>query len=165
MNEPNKRFRKTKKGVVCIIYSGQRASSRTRKQHPPEYTLEELRNWCLSQPHFHRLYEEWVVSGYKRNKKPSIDRINPNKGYSFDNIQLMTFYENNYKQGKYERTHFHQYIKIVQKTLTGKIVRIWEGINPTAKQLGISRYSLRDALDGRSKTCLGYKWSRLRGEE
>jgi hypothetical protein len=46
---------------------------------------------------FYELYNNWIDSGYKKSDKPSVDRIDDYKGYSFDNIQLMTWKENNKK--------------------------------------------------------------------
>ena len=40
------------------------------------------------------LDNNWVNSGYKRDMKPSIDRLDNSRGYSFDNIRLVTFREN-----------------------------------------------------------------------
>ena len=46
------------------------------------------------------IYKEWVKSNFNRWERPSIDRLINTKGYSLDNIQLVTFRENNRKSHK-----------------------------------------------------------------
>lgn len=87
-------YLRTKMGVVNKIYNKQKSKSITRGHNAPSYTREELRHWLYSQDLFHELYEIWAESDYMSLLKPSIDRINNNKGYSMDNIRLMTWAEN-----------------------------------------------------------------------
>jgi hypothetical protein len=49
----------------------------------------------LSIKNFKVLYKNWVKSGYEKNFRPSVDRLDSTKGYSFDNIRLVTWKENN----------------------------------------------------------------------
>ncbi len=83
----------TEKGVIRVIYKTQKANSKRRGHNTPEYTKEELKEW-LYKHDFKKLYKVWVKSGYKKNLKPSIDRKNDFKGYSFSNIKLGTWKEN-----------------------------------------------------------------------
>lgn len=87
-------YGKTKKGLIISIYTSQKQSSRNRKHTPPEYDLNELRDWALNQSIFHQLYENWVSSNYNKWMRPSCDRINSNLPYSLNNLKLMTW-ENN----------------------------------------------------------------------
>ena len=76
----------TKGGVVSMIYSTQKANS-VKRNHPlPSYTRQELKEWLFSQSLFHELYDDWVSSGYKRNLKPSVDRV-----FDDRDIQLTIF--------------------------------------------------------------------------
>jgi hypothetical protein len=80
------------KGLIKSIFRTQKKASKIRGHKPPAYTFEELYNWILSQSHFKKLYDRWVESGYKKDLRPSIDRLDDSKGYSFDNIQLSLFF-------------------------------------------------------------------------
>ena len=91
---------RTKKGLLRRLYNRQVHSSKERNHPKPEYDKKWLTEWCLNQDKFHKLYKEWVDSGYDKNKTPSIDRINPVLPYLKDNIQLMTWRENNVKGHK-----------------------------------------------------------------
>jgi len=92
----------TEKGVIRVMYKSQKANSKRRGHKPPNYTKDELKKW-LYLNNFKKLYDAWVASGYDRKYKPSIDRLDDFKGYSFDNIRLVTDIEN--------RQHQHNDIK------------------------------------------------------
>lgn len=83
----------TEKGVIRIIYKTQRQNSKTRKMDLPSYTKKELKEW-LYKNNFKELYNNWVKSGYKKNLKPSVDRLDDFKPYSFCNIRLTTWGDN-----------------------------------------------------------------------
>lgn len=96
--ERQRAYRKTKVGVVTCIYGGMKVSSK-RRQHPaPNFSSKELREWIFSQPNFEQLYTDWVASDYSRWMKPSCDRIDSSLPYTFDNLQLMTWRENDKKE-------------------------------------------------------------------
>jgi hypothetical protein len=92
-------YDRTEKGVIRVIYKSQKSSSKQRGHKLPEYTKDELRDW-LYKNGFKKLYDEWVKSGYDKKKKPSVDRIDDFKGYSFENIRLTTWEQNKLKQTK-----------------------------------------------------------------
>jgi hypothetical protein len=98
-NKTIEAYDKTEKGVIRVIYKTQKVNSKRRKHNPPTYTKDELKIW-LYKNNFLKLYNEWVYSGFDKNKKPSIDRIDDFKGYSFDNILLTTWGKNKEKQAK-----------------------------------------------------------------
>ena len=73
--------------------------SSIRRQHtPPEFTRLQLRNWLLSTTNFLDLHANWVASDFCKDLAPSLDRQDEGKGYSFDNIKLVTWASNNSRQ-------------------------------------------------------------------
>ena len=92
-NKSPESYDKTEKGVVRVIYKTQVKSSKARKMELPNYTKQELKEW-LYENNFKSLYDNWVSSGFNKNKKPSIDRLDDFKPYSFENIRLVTWAEN-----------------------------------------------------------------------
>ncbi len=89
--------KRTKNGLISKIFSTQISNSKIRNYPLLNYSIRELREWLLGQPLFHKLFNEWVESEYKKDLRPSCDRINDYKGYSLKNLQLMTWEENRLK--------------------------------------------------------------------
>lgn len=85
---------RTKERIHTRMYSNQVSHSESRLHPRPAYTSEDLKAWLHSQSIFHKLYEEYKTSGYSKQLVPSVDRIDPNKAYTLDNIQLLTWRDN-----------------------------------------------------------------------
>jgi len=94
--------KKTIFGLISKMFWSQYSSSISRKLPKPEYTLQEFTEWVVFNPSFKKLYYDWVNSGYSKEMIPSVDRLNDYKGYSFGNIQLMTW-EENCEKGRLDR--------------------------------------------------------------
>lgn len=65
---------------------------------------EEFITWCKDFENlniFLALYFDWAEAGFCLNLSPSIDRINPDLGYTLDNIQWLSFSANCEKNHKY----------------------------------------------------------------
>jgi hypothetical protein len=62
-----------------------------------EHTLT-WEQWLVFKPKYFKLYKKWKEKSYKPSLTPSIDRINNSKGYTFDNIQVITMGENTRKE-------------------------------------------------------------------
>ncbi len=151
-------YQRTKKGLVVQIYSGQRASSKTRGHSMPEYTRLDLQAWLFEQELFHMLHKDWVESGYDRMLSPSVDRIDDDVHYKFDNIQLMTWGEN------IDKGHISTAIrqgKAVEVLRGGAVVGIFVSLSEAGRVLGdIDRNSLGLALK-HNKTTKGYTVRRV----
>ena len=50
--------------------------------------------WALESGEFHKLFEDYENNNYERKLSPSVDRIDPSKGYSFNNMEFVTMSEN-----------------------------------------------------------------------
>ena len=92
-----KAYKKTIDGLISKIYGQQKQSSKKRGHQPPTYSKELLHRWITAHVIFQELYDNWIASNYEKDLVPSVDRLDDSKGYSFDNIQLMTWKENNAK--------------------------------------------------------------------
>lgn len=85
--------------VVKKIYNAQKSNSRKRGHPQPDYSLEDLTVWVRNHPAWEDIYSKWVSSKYLKNLAPSIDRLDINKPYSLDNIDLITW-EQNHDRGR-----------------------------------------------------------------
>lgn len=87
-------YHKTEVGVISRIYAKQKQRQRTRNHGTLPYTQSELSKWLYANG-FKELYDAWVKSNYSKETKPSVDRLDSLRGYSFDNIELVTWDINN----------------------------------------------------------------------
>ena len=158
-NTASKKYYLTKKGIVTRLFSNQKLGSTKRGHAKPSYTKGELSNWLFSNKKFDVIYEEWVKSGYLKTMRPSVDRIDDTKGYSFDNIQLMTWGENNNKAYRDQMygTKFDGQRRVIKISISGDeicgYVSISEAIrrNPRASKVS-------ECCSGIRKTAGGFRW-------
>ena len=120
-------YNQTRGGLITKIYSGQICSSKKRCHKTPTYTKTELVQWIYKQPMFEDLYNNWVQSDYDTWMKPSVDRIDDNIGYTMENIQLMTWKENN-KKSKFGKN------KEVLQILNNKIIAGYKSLKEASKK-------------------------------
>lgn len=69
---------------------------------------EEFFDWCKKLENldtFLILWFAWAEDGFPLWLTPSVDRINPDLGYTADNIQWMSFSDNCAKNNKHPITH------------------------------------------------------------
>jgi len=147
--------RRTKEGVVSKIYSHQREHSVTRGHMQPSYSKGELREWLYSQRLFHELYDEWKRSGYKKDLKPSCDRIDNTKSYTLSNLRIVTWDENQIAGVK------DRECKVAQLTMDGVFMRGFNSIKDAEKETGCSSKHIPEVCKGKRNSCGGYKWRYL----
>ena len=83
--------------LASKMYSRQKQSS-IRRGHPlPDYDRKWLTEWLMSRDNFKDMHTKWIESNMESDLRPSVDRINPLKPYTKDNIQLVTWGENKKK--------------------------------------------------------------------
>ena len=151
---------RTKKGLLTKIYGQQQENSRVRGHGIPEYSLTELREWAFKQPLFDKLYGDWVSAKFSTMLSPSVDRLDDYKAYSFDNIRLVTWQENNNK-GHFDRKNGlnNKHSKpIIQLTSEGIIMREFYSRAQASRDTGIPRSSIWACCKGKLKTAGGYVW-------
>lgn len=91
------KYLRTKDTLIRRMYNRQVHSSKERNHPKPDYNLDWYKKWCLNQNVFHVLYKNWIESDYNKKFTPSGDRIDSKKPYIKNNIQIMTWEENNKK--------------------------------------------------------------------
>lgn len=94
MKKYNNQYTKSLKGLCKKIYFHQIRNCDARNHPRPTYTSKELEAWINSDSTRLQVYTAWVASAYDPELIPSVDRLDNNKSYSFDNIELVTWKEN-----------------------------------------------------------------------
>ena len=90
----NTEYWRTPKGRMSYIYNGQKRSSSDRGHPPPDYTQAELTSWALANGQ-EQIVHSWEQKKYLKDYAPTVDRIDDSLGYSFSNIRLVTWKDNN----------------------------------------------------------------------
>lgn len=142
-------YRKTKKGVLTNIYN------HCKSRRTVNFTLKEFQNKYIDDKKFVELYNTWVKHNYERLYKPTVDRINCLKDYSFANIHWLSWEENRYKQRmEFKRIRARKIFQVKN----GKIIKEYKSQTEVLKQNKISQGNLSSCLNGKRKYCNGYEW-------
>jgi len=158
--ECSKRRQRSREGLANGIYVNQKISSKRRGHNPPEYTKEEFKNWLFSQPKFDELYNNWVLSNFERSLTPSIDRLNDYKGYSFDNIRLTAWKDNNIKGHNDRKEGRNNKINkaVLQFDLKGNFISEFHSFRFAERETGVNQANMNLVCQGKRKTAGGFIW-------
>lgn len=108
---------------------------------------EEFINKFRHDIEFLTLYKKWQASNFDYRLTPSIDRRNPNIGYTIDNIQVITHSDNCTKD------------QLMQEVLCydkeGRLT-VYESQSEAARQLNIPQANIWKVIKGERKTAGGY---------
>lgn len=88
------KYRKTVKGWMNASYQAMKSNAKSRRLSQPNFTRKEFDAYVKNQPHFFMLFDIWKESEFEKWKRPSVDRIDHNKGYTFNNIRIVSWKEN-----------------------------------------------------------------------
>ncbi len=148
--------------LVTNIYYNQHKTSKLRGHPKPEYSRIDLFNWIKSQDNFFDLYKTWIFSGYKRTLMPSVDRMDNNKGYFFNNIQLVSLAQNigsNLREiVKNSRHHEKLRKKVFMVNDCGVVINHFISLTEASRNMGVKHQSIQSAIKSNRK-CKGFKWS------
>jgi len=154
-------YRKTKDGIITSIY-GHQVYRSVKKSifYKPTYSKKEFSEWVLSQDKFHTLYEEWINSNYATELKPSVDRIDDYVGYVFDNLQILTWEENNKKglSDRQKKINTKTSKPVVQYDLNNNVVRKYSSMTEASIYTNVPQGAISNACCGKSNTSGGFKW-------
>lgn len=97
----DKAYSKTMGGFIVRLYcnmKGRVCGRLPKKNHLYKgldiLPKEEFYDWIKNNNTFIELFEAWKENDMDRRLVPSIDRIDSSKGYTLDNIRIVTFSEN-----------------------------------------------------------------------
>ena len=157
--------------VLRKMYLSQITNS-IRRGHPlPAYSPDEFIAWGISQPSFSKLWAEYVQANYLKDLRPSADRLDDAKPYSFDNIQLLTWAQNRTKGAlsKKEGTVNARQKAVAAYNLDGTLHRKYISISEAVRDVQGKAWGISTVADGvpvrdgrgtlyNPKTYKGYVW-------
>jgi hypothetical protein len=147
---------KDKIKVLKVLYTRMHFSA-NRKNRPKKigkFTYKQFENWAV-QNGFDKVYDKYIKIG-KQNLRPSVDRINPLKGYFLNNMQIITQKEN-FDKG-YKEMIITNGKPVLQISKDGKIIKQWNGAIEAYKKLGISDGNIWSVITGKRNSAGGYVW-------
>jgi len=159
----NRKYTRTRKGLIASIYGSQKRSSINRNHPKPSYSLEILREWCFNQLNFESVYSDWVESDYKTSMIPSVDRKDDYVPYTLDNLLRVCTWEENKKRGLEDRKNGinnKQSICVIQKSLDGEFIAEYWSLSQANRETGIHRGHISDYCKGINNYSHvgGFKW-------
>jgi len=157
-----KEYRKTKSGLLKTLYHMQVRNSKARGHDKPLYSSSEFVKKFIDDDIFNELYSNWVDSDYDVYCRPSADRIDNDKGYSFQNINMVTWAENknngyaDKRSGKIQDKHK----EVEQLSLDGKLIATFISIREAWRVTGISHKNISAVCNNykNRKIAGGFKW-------
>ena len=100
-NASTNKYEKTRKGFLMRKYRNMQSrvlGIQKLKAHLYKglYLLsrEDFYNWSYNHAEFLKLFVKWRNSGYDRKLCPTVDRVDPSKGYELGNMEWVTHSEN-----------------------------------------------------------------------
>lgn len=98
MIEYQREYRRSKDNKLKALYNNQIVNSERRGHPKPNYTFNEFKSWAIDND-FHILFKVWEDKKFDKYFAPSGDRLDSSQPYTLDNLQLVTWKENedNYK--------------------------------------------------------------------
>lgn len=149
-------YRHLPKGMLTNLYHKMSTRNKASNFGELPFTLEEFQKWGLSDFKFNQLFNAWVESDYDHNLKPTVDRTNPRKGYSFSNMSWM-FWEDNKKKGYLEVANKKH--KPIAMFKDGVLVGKFKSIKDAQFFLGMkSNGNISECLSGRRNVVKGYNF-------
>ena len=157
-----KQYYKTRRGRIGQIHKAQRHGSKVRGHPYPEYSVGELYDWA-NQHGYEALFAAWEASGFEKDLMPSTDRLDNSKGYSFDNMRLVTWKENRdqaYTDRKANILITAQHVRIEQLHKDGRVLQIFDSIEAAARAVSGDSSNILKVCQNRPSylTSKGFRW-------
>ena len=144
---------RSEKGWLTKAYSGMKQRSTRRGHELPQFSKEALQEWCKNQTNYVTLFHSWAESGYLTKLKPSIDRKKNSEGYSFSNMRLTTFGENQKKDAANNAGE-----RPVYQYEGTKLIGCFKSVREASRQTGITRDGINRCCNGKRLLSGGYAW-------
>ena len=153
-------WRRSKKGLSYRIFLEQEKSSKKRGHPPPSYSLSELRAWFATNLDFDIMYTVWVSSNFDPLLRPTCDRYNNFRPYSFSNICVKTLANNREKHHKDVLNGIDQRTckGVTQYSLDGVWIQYFYSQQAASRATGATTKGIRRVCQGLQTHAKGFLW-------
>jgi hypothetical protein len=153
--ENTRNYRLTKKGIVRNIFCHikERCAKYNRELG---FTSDQLLAWCINQEVFHKIYWDYLDAGFDKNLKPSIDRLDVFRGYTFDNIQITTYKDNRDKGDKEKLILWGR--PIIKLDMNGVEIERYSSIKQAVDKTGLRQSLISAVISGKRNHTGNYKF-------
>ena len=116
--------------------------------------------WFIKQDNFQQLFDNWKQSGFNSKLKPSGDRLDDYKPYTFDNLRLVTWGENEQKM----RDDIKNGINLkkskgcIQISLEGEIIAEYHSLRDAARATNSDSAGISACCKGKQFKHNGFIW-------
>ena len=151
---------RTKNGVISSLWGGIKHRTKVKNFAPVSFSRKEFVDWIYSNHKFDVLFEEWKNNNFISDLKPSIDRINDLAFYSFDNIQLITWGENN-KKGRDTRKNGENNkscVGVIKLSKSGEFIEAYPSISIAARVNNSHISNIKESCKGERPSAAGFCW-------
>lgn len=138
-------------------YRHQKESSIKRGHTPPAYSKEELAIWTKGQINFREVFDNWKNNNFLTKFIPSIDRLKDELPYTFENIRLVTWEENNLKATIKNNEKLSKPVLKICKN-TSKILDTYKSIAEAGRLNKARRTNINYCCKNNHRTAGGFKW-------
>lgn len=145
-------------------FSSMREKSK-RRGHEFNLSKPELINW-LKENGVIEKWEKYIKSGKAKELKPSIDRIDDYRNYSFQNMQLITWGENHKKGVNSIKHHVNAALKNKEKCkkvfhydVNINLISVYNSLSHASEKTGIHSTDIARVCTGKRKQSHGFYFS------
>lgn len=161
--------KREKGGWVTKTYGNMRSRNKRKFGADLDFTKDEFTEWLDDNYHdkFNSLFQKYVDNDCDKSLAPSIDRLDDYSPYSLDNIQLITWRENNEKgrestKNKKQCGDMAKKVwskKVAQYTLDGQLVSVFSSVREAERKLGfVDSSTISKVCRGVKHTHKGFVW-------
>jgi len=164
------RNKRTINGWLTKVYGRMRHTSKYRKHPVPRFSKDEFKEWALKNG-LKNMMKTWDKLGCPKNKTPSVNRLNDYGIYEFNNMELITWEENNKKGKDSVKTKELVHSKlgsiakkmfskpVIKSDLNNKVLAIYPSAREAARQNKTDGGAIARVCRGGKHTHHNFKWN------
>lgn len=98
----DKSYYTSARGLMTSLSVQMKATCKRKNLDNPSWSndVNSLRDWIQGQNNFEFLFNRWTQSGNLKIFKPTIQRIDSNKGFEFDNMKIVASGDREYEKSR-----------------------------------------------------------------